>query len=91
MGADRKGQDVSFRQGGRSQVEETALLFEKEETEEKARICENPESVTDKTEPGESAILTDLKENSQNSQEKPQKHISKIIIFYDDNSFVEIR
>lgn len=81
----RSGKDVF------SSKEEAPLLFDKEESEEKLIIDENPESVTDKPDPIESAILAGLKESSPKNNENSAKRISKIIIFYDDNSFVEVR
>ena len=74
-----------------SAADETPLLFGKEDSEEKAPIDENPEIVTEKPDPVESVILAGLKESSPKNTENSAKRISKIIIFYDDNSFVEVR
>ncbi|MCQ2131494.1 MAG: helix-turn-helix domain-containing protein [Bacteroidales bacterium] len=87
------GKGKMYRSGKETipQLEETPLLFEKEETEEKPQIDENPESVSNQPASAENAILADINENGQKNVENAPKRISKIIIFYDDNSFVEIR
>lgn len=73
------------------QLEDAPLLFDKEENDEKRQIDENQESVNNQPAPTENAILADIKENGPKNADNAQKRISKIIIFYDDNSFVEIR